>query len=1050
MMFSVHLLGPPEILREGRPLTIARRKSRALVYYLAAHSRPLTRDHLLALFWPDLDRPAAQQVLRTTLHGLRKALGPALLVDDDTLALDADVDTRAFGQGLHPPASDFALLSATLALYRGDFLEGFTLPDAPDFDDWVAAERERCRRLAVRGFTALAEGYETRAEYITALQALERALAFDPLQEDLQRAAIRLHYLAGDRTGAIRRYDHLRKLLDAEMGIPPMAETRTLYDAIINDRLQIPNPKPPIPILGLQPPREASNLQSPLPLSVPASLPFTGRNLELQTLQGLVASGKLGFIEGEPGIGKTRLAEEFIQVSGMLGLVGRARELEQGLPYQPVVEALRGLLASPHWPELRAALDLPAFWLAALSRLLPEFPGELREAPAEALRWSTPIPNTEESRLWEGLCQFLLALARAARRPVILVLDDLQWAAASTLALVGYLARAEASARLFILGTARPPEPRSPLALFRQSLTREDRLVTVSLARFSPAEVLGLAQRLSPQFAPPLAEWLNRVSEGNPYILAELVRYARANHLLAPSGELNLTALSTAPVLPQTVFTLIQARLARLSDPARRMLDAAVAMGRDFDVDICARAAALSENSALDALDELRAVGLVHPRSDDLTGRLYTFDHSLTMEVAYREIGELRHRLLHRRVAEALENVSGRSALDDQAGRLAFHFSEGRAPERAAPYAFRAGQQAARLAAWAEAIAFYKQALEGETEDDRRAEILMALGAAHSQAGQAAQASEAFRAALILAQSGAGELPVDDAQMALAISLLTQARFAEAIALAQEVRATGRPENAVLAEFVWGASLSVEGADLAGARAHLQNAEALCLARGDMAHLGQIKFDLGGVAAQQGDLPQAIALYREALTLSLQSSHAEAVIWAALAHNNLAYHLHLLGDPTAIEFAQAGIQLAKEKGLLTMLPYLHSTRGEIALAAHDLETAEANFREGLALAERFAMPERLAGLTANLGLVARERGQTTLAVHRLSTALARADALGLRHLGAQIRLWLAPLLPPAEARAYVTEARQIAESGGRKRLLEEVERLASQLPITND
>ncbi|MFI4981004.1 MAG: BTAD domain-containing putative transcriptional regulator, partial [Nevskiales bacterium] len=224
-MLSIHLLGSPKILSDGAPLNISRRKSRALVYYLAAHHAPVSRDQLLALFWTDLDRPAAQQTLRTTLHGLRQALGAAVSADDGSLALspEVDVDSRVFEADLAVTQHDPAVLTAALDLYQGDFLEGFSLPDAAAFDDWMTAERERLRRLAVRALADLARHHETQGEYTAALAMLDRALAFDPLQEDLQREALRLHYLAGDRTGAIRRYAHLRQLLDDEMGVLPMA-----------------------------------------------------------------------------------------------------------------------------------------------------------------------------------------------------------------------------------------------------------------------------------------------------------------------------------------------------------------------------------------------------------------------------------------------------------------------------------------------------------------------------------------------------------------------------------------------------------------------------------------------------------------------------------------------------------------------------------------------------------------------------------------------------------------------------------------------------------
>jgi tetratricopeptide (TPR) repeat protein len=273
--------------------------------------------------------------------------------------------------------------------------------------------------------------------------------------------------------------------------------------------------------------------------------------------------------------------------------------------------------------------------------------------------------------------------------------------------------------------------------------------------------------------------------------------------------------------------------------------------------------------------------------------------------------------------------------------------------------------------------------------------------------------------------------------------LLSQARYAEAIALAQQVLAGGDPTMMVSAEMTWGSVLSIEGVDLAGAAEHLEIAAALHSAQSDPADLAQINFELGSVAAQRGDLATAVAFYRQALAVA--EPHPGAEINVILAHNNLAYHLMLLGDPAAAEHAQIGLRLAREHGALSFQPYLLSTSGEIALAAGDLAAAERYFAEGLELAERLSIPERVAGLTANLGLAASRRGQVALAVHRLSTALARADALGTLHLAAQIRIWLAPLLPPAEARAILAEARAIAESGGRERLLAEIAELERAL-----
>ena len=1023
-MLSILILGSPQVLIAGQPLKIPRRKSRALLYYLAAQDTPLTREHILGFFWPDHERAAAQQLLRTTLHNLRKSLGAALVISEDTLSLapETRIDVREFEAMITAPGTDRAALTGTLSLYRGDFLADFSLPDSLSFENWTIVERERYRGLAVRGLTHLTRLHEAEKDYRAALEALDRALAFDPLQEDLQREALRFHYLSGDRAGAIRRYDQLRRLLDEELGVPPMAETRDLYQAIITD--QQLEAKPPA-VLGPHPARRRAREVKP-------ALPFTGRGAELQLLQNLVRSHKLALIEGEPGIGKTRLAEEFTRKFEAIPLASAGRELGQTLPYQPLIEALRSLLARPEWPALQAGVwpGLAPVWQVEVARLLPELTGKPAQPP--------PGPQTaDEPRLWEGVHQFLTTISR--QRPLLLFLDDLHWADTSTLRLFDYLVR-QADEQIYYLAASRPVLPRSPFTTLLHSLTREDRVARIPLTRLEAAEVANLSQRLSPQSAGPLAAWLMRNSEGNPYVLAELLRYAREKKILGPDGRLDESALSSSPSLPPTIYSLIQARLAPLSEAARRILDAAVAMGRDFEFEVVARAAALSENAALDALDELRLAGLVLPQG----GMDYTFDHTLTMEVAYREVGEPRHRLLHRRIAEAMESLYSPARLEASSGIVASHFHEGNALERAAPYAMAAGREAMALAGWKEAVSFYEMALQGSTPS-QQGEIYEALGEAYFLEGDNLHAIEAFQRAVNLAEQRRDTAGAETAKLALARTLLSQARFDEAITLAHQVRISTDLERALQAEMLWGTALSLEGADLEGAAEHLQKAGSFQNAQENPLYRSQIQFDLGSIAAQQGDLPKAISLYKEALQAAQEAPPELGSSLHILACNNLAYHLLLAGDPAAREYAEAGMALAVEKGAIGLQPYLFSTLGEISLAEDDLDSAERYFSEGLALAERITFPERIAGLTANLGLVAQRRGQLDLAIHRLSMAQVRADTLGTRHLAAQIRLWLAPLLPPVEAHVLLAEARAIAENSGRRLLLKEVNRLEKSL-----
>lgn len=1008
-MFSFVLLGPPQILRDEQPIDIPRRKSRALLFYLAARSAPVTRERLLTIFWPEHERAAAQQVLRTTLHGLRKIFGDTLVSTNDSVALAPNiaVDSRRFEAQLGIANTPQAL-ALTLALYQGAFLEEFDLPDSEPFERWQAVERERLHSLALRGFLDLAEQQMVQHNLPAALGTLSKALALDPLHEAIHRALMRVQYYSGDRAGAIRRYEQLRDQLDTELGVPPLAETRMLYDAIITDAL------------AEQPYRVQPTFQAPVverQRVPPNELPFIGRDTELSQIQAATRAGKLALLEGEPGIGKTRLARTWQHGAGGLALAGTAYELEQSLPYQPMIELLRGVCIESGLIE---QLELPSIWRTEVARLLPEL-GNWREQPTLAV---------DESRLWEGVRQLLNALAQIT--PVTVLLDDLHWADDSSLALLGYLLRQPRSPDLRYIATTRPAASRSALATLIQTLSRSDRVVRIALKRLTSDETHALARRLSAHDGDLLATWLDRAAEGNPYMLAELVRHAREHTWLQPDGTLDRNALANVTVVPQSMYSMVELRLNALSPAARQVLDIAVAIGREFDYPVVAYAADFDEATMLNALDDLRTSGLIQPT----TNQAFSFDHSLTMEVAYREIGEPRHRLMHRRVGEALESLY-HDHIDEVVGVIAAHFAEGNEPVRAVPYAFKAGQQAAALAAWQEAISFFNQALTGQVAE-QQLDTLLALGEAQTYGGVAAQASETFRRAIRLAER-LGQLIVANAtRIWLAQTLLPQSRYAEAISIVEPLLTTSEAANA---EFFWGAALSLEGADLLGAKAHLQaSARLLDATPNEHISLARVKFELAGIAAQQGDLHTAVQLYREVISITQHAANNERN-WHILALNNLAYHLHLIGDQSALDYAQRGIALANEQGALSVLPYLYSTIGEIWLAANDLNAAEANFTQGLSLSEQLGMAERVAGITANLGRLAMKRGQPTLAIHHLSTALARADALGTQHLAAQIRIWLAPLLPPAQAHTTLAEARILTESGGRARLLAEIEQL---------
>jgi tetratricopeptide (TPR) repeat protein len=300
------------------------------------------------------------------------------------------------------------------------------------------------------------------------------------------------------------------------------------------------------------------------------------------------------------------------------------------------------------------------------------------------------------------------------------------------------------------------------------------------------------------------------------------------------------------------------------------------------------------------------------------------------------------------------------------------------------------------------------------------------------------RATGVLRDALASAQARGDVATQDMALGYLNISLMPQARYAESIEISRALSENSPPELALVIHFTWGTALALEGLHPPEAEARLREAEKLLdTPRGFKSFVtpAKLKYQLAGTLGQQGRLSEAVALYWEALAAVRADESSLDLQRHILLYNSLAYYLHLLHDPAAAEYARAGLKFARDKGSLTHQPYLYSTSGEIALANEEFEQAEEFFREGLKLAEQLRLQERIAGLSANLGLVARAQGE------RFEQALGLTQNLNARHLTARIHIWLASVLPPESAREHLEIASSIAQESGYSRLLEEIEAL---------
>jgi DNA-binding SARP family transcriptional activator len=752
------LLRAPEIYQNGAPAVgPSSAKARALLYYLAMSGRAYTRPALATLLWGDHSEQAARSNLRKVLRELEAALPGHLIIDRHSVVFDTNqpywVDALEFTSRINldavDAASEISALQQAITLYEGDFLEGFSVLRAPDFEAWMLAERARLRQLLSQALSRLAESYAGQGDLAQAITYARRLLVLEPWREEGHRQIIRWLAESGQRSAALAQYELCRQALAAELGVEPALATRDLYEALLQDEGSLNNGQP----------RQITTPEYRL----------IGRQSQWQILDSIwqkVLKGASHFIcvAGEPGIGKTRLVEELLihaQRQGHLTARARAYAMEGRLAYGPVADWLRSE------PLQRHLAKLQSFWLGEISRILPELLIEQPALPA-------PQPLTErwqQKRFFEALVHAFTS----AQRPILLLLDDLQWCDAESLEWIHYLLRSASRTGLLLVGTVRNEEVDEdhPLRGLSRQLTQAEQLTTVLLPRLSEEESAELAMQVAKRPLEPIAaSRLYQETEGNALFVIETIRAsdeekAEESH---PAPALRNGERSTHNYhMPPKIFAVIQERLARLSAEARNLAHLAAAVGREFRVELLAHAAGGDEAKITQALEELWQRGIVREQAHS-----YDFSHDKIREVAYAEIKPMRRGLLHRNIGRALEHLNAHQ-LPEIAGELAVHFDVGGLTEKARQFYQLAGEQALANYANGSALAYFDQALAlmPETEKLARFHLLSLRRSIYRR--QAARDAEAHDLALM--QHIADSL--DDTRVALRCQAQVAAYYAD-------------------------------------------------------------------------------------------------------------------------------------------------------------------------------------------------------------------------------------------------------------------------------
>jgi DNA-binding SARP family transcriptional activator len=954
---ALFLLSTPRIECDGQIINLDTRKALALMAYLAVTQQTQSRDTLAALLWPEYDQAHARATLRRTLSTLHKALtGPWLVIEREQVSLNFDtciwVDVNVFHNYLeecrshnHPLTQVCSAclrpLSEAVALYHGDFLAGFSLRDSPNFDDWQFFQADALRGDLASALERLTQCYVTAGDFESAIVPARRWLSLDRLNESAHRMLMQLYAWNGQRSAAMHQYRECIQVLERELGVVPLESTTQLYLAI-KERRAIPLPlqhslsdvaeAKVIDAMPLTPSILSANASDSQPLTLSFNYPLVGRSTEWSTCKevyrAIRTTGHLMMLEGEAGIGKTRLAEEFLvyaRAKGATVIAAQCYEGESQLAFGPIVAGLRATL---NREDAAQRLEgIPLVWLSEATRLLPEL---LTLRPG----LPSPLPLEDpgaQSRFFEGLKQLLFALCKGSQ-PGIIFFDDIQWADGATLDLLSYMVRRlhQLPVCLIVTWRSKLVSNETRLHQLQHEALRAGHATVISLCRLDLNSVSELVQFAIPTDLAQsgrLGERLYQETEGLPFFLRE--------YLLAMSkGTLSPEKGDWSP--PGGVRELLNSRLDMVSETGKQLLSTASVIGRSFDFDTLREVSGRNEEETVIALEELIALGLVEEAQAGVGEQAFQYDftHERLRVLVYEETSLARRRLLHRRIAEALVgHMRDRSTVGMRAGQIAYHYRSAGNESMAAEYFKLAGDHARSLYANSEALAHYQMALALGFPDT--AILHECIGDLYTLLGEYGNALESYETAAALCapsalvnverklgnlyeRSGEWELAESHFEAALdafgdegpagacarvyadwSLSALHQGQLDRALNLAQQaldLAGAARDTRALAQAHNILGILANKRQRPEEAQYHLERSLALAEELNDIGVRVAALNNLALVCKSNGEIKHAMTLTQDALAhcVSQGDRHREAAL-----HSNLADLFHAAGNSEA-------------------------------------------------------------------------------------------------------------------------------------------------------
>jgi DNA-binding SARP family transcriptional activator/predicted ATPase len=1092
MSLKIHLLGQFKLLAGDQEIELPSRPAQSLFAYLVLNAGVThRREKLASLIWPEANKNNARSYLRQALWRMRKALENGSLNWSDYLHI-TDIDVSFNDQSDYWLDADQLLAAAKsdsvdemiqgLDLYRGELLPGF-------YEEWVILERERMQSAYHQKTNLLLDNLVQNAQWDEALKWAEQWIRLGYSPEPAFRALMLAYAGLGDQTMVSATYQRCREALDRELGLDPSPETKRLYERILLGEFD--------PITRLETPTFDRLVEQPSFLVQEETLQgerqhFVAREGELAQLhtfldRALGGHGQVVLITGEAGSGKTALIQEFTQRAQAAHAhpiqdTGDALIVASGncnahtgigdpyLPFREILELLTGDVESRWAAGAITKAHARLLWntLPVTAQALVESgpdlvdtfisgPALLARASAFTQTGQAWIPQVEElvqrkskapatssaqqSDLFEQYTRVLAAIAR--RTPLILVVDDLQWADLGSISLLFHLGRQLSGNRILLLGAYRPEE----IALGRDGDRHPLEPVVNEFKRIFGHLSVNMDQAESRQFVEELLdkepnrlgssfrEMLLSQTHGHPLFTIELLRgmQERGDLTQDQSGQWVEGPALDWETLPARVEAVVAERISRLDPSLQAALRVASVEGEMFTAEIVARVRGTDEQELLGQLSrELdRKHRLIRAQSiQRVDGQLlssYRFRHILTQKYLYGGLDEVERVHLHERVGAVLEALHGTDEsstgadIASIAPQLARHFQEAKITAKAIHYLHQAGDRAIQLSAYQEALTHLTTGLEllmtlpdSHERAERELALQQSLGMAWVGPGAyGIEVKKAYTRARQLCQQLGKTSQLCQVLGQLAVQSFVQADYQRAIELAEEALSLAEQANdpllVTLGHWYLGFIHFYLG-EYTTTRTHIQQVtsfydpaqhhQQFILLRGSDPGISALTYEACALWCL-GYPDQATQKSQQVLALAREFDHPFSLA-DALSYAGCMFNVMRRKSETLKVNAQELIQLANELGLAGWNDTGVCFYGEALALSGQVDEGIAYIRQGIAANEEIGIRCSLIGSYRSLAEAQAKRGLPELGLATLDETLVMVAETGERH-------WLAEL-----------------------------------------